>query len=61
MTKQKKKPVVAGRKNNHRFGQRLNQPKFTNKTEVAGLKEVTFDVGASSNPTKVHAEDIQDA
>ena len=54
MTEQEKRPVIAARRKNHRFGNRAGQfeQKSTYKSEVIGLEEDMVDVGASSNPTK---------
>ena len=54
MAEQEKKPAVAARKKNYRFGNRTGQSgsKSTYKSKVVGLEEDTFDVGASSNPAK---------
>ncbi len=51
---QEKKLTVASIKKNYRFGQRLNKAESTYKSNVAGLEEDTFDVGASSNPDKLN-------
>jgi hypothetical protein len=54
MAEQEKKPEVAARRKNHRFGNRAGQSgqKSTYKSKVIGLEEDTFDVGASSDPAK---------
>jgi hypothetical protein len=54
MAEKEKKPATAVRKKNYRFGNRAgqSQPKSTYKSNVIGLEEDTFDVGASSNPAK---------
>ncbi len=52
MAEQEKKPATAARKKNYRFGNRAGQsrPKSIFKSNVIGLEEDTFDVGASSDP-----------
>ena len=54
MAEQEKKLATAVRKKNYRFGNRAGQlgPKSTYKSNVIGLEEDTFDVGASSVPAK---------
>ncbi len=54
MAEQEKKPATAARKKNYQFGNRAGQsgPKSIFKSNVIGLEEDTFDVGASSNPAK---------
>jgi hypothetical protein len=54
MAEQEKKPATAVRKKNYRFGNRAGQsgPKSIFKSNVIGLEEDTFDVGASSDPAK---------
>ena len=54
MAEQEKKPATAARKKNYRFGNRAGQsrPKSIFKSNVIGLEEDTFDVGASSDPAK---------
>jgi len=51
---QEKKPEVAARRKNHRFGNRAGQSgqKSAYKSKVIGLEEDTFDVGASRDPAK---------
>jgi hypothetical protein len=54
MAEQEKKPATAARKKNYQFGNRAGQsgPKSIFKSNVIGLEEDTFDVGASSDPAK---------
>jgi hypothetical protein len=52
MREQEKKPAGAGKKKNYRFGQRSGPPKSTYKSKAAGLKDDTFNVGASSDLAK---------
>jgi hypothetical protein len=53
MTEKEKKPAGAGKKKNYRFGQRYGPPKSAYKSKVvAGIKDDTFDVRASSDPSK---------
>jgi hypothetical protein len=54
MAEQEKKPAVAARKNNYRFGNKTGQSASnpTYMSKVVGLEEDTFDVGASSYPAK---------
>jgi hypothetical protein len=54
MAEQEKKPAVAARKKNYRFGNRTGQSgsKSTYKSKVVGLEEDPFDVGASRAPAK---------
>ena len=54
MAEQEKKPTIAARRKNHRFGARAGQSgqKSTYKSKVNGLEEDTFDVGASGDPAK---------
>ena len=54
MAEQEKKTATAARKKNYRFGNRAGQsgPKSIFKSNVIGLEEDTFDVGASSDPAK---------
>ena len=54
MAEQEKKPTTAVRKKNYRFGNRTGQsgPKSIFKSNVIGLEEDSFDVGASSDPAK---------
>jgi len=54
MAEQETKPATAVRKKNYRFGNRAGQlgPKSIFKSNVIGLEEDMFDVGASSDPAK---------
>ena len=61
MAEKEKKPEVAARRKNHRFGNRAGQsgPKSLFKSNVMRLEEDTFDVGASSDPAKFSLPNIQ--
>jgi hypothetical protein len=54
MAEQEKKPATTVQKKNYRFGNRAGEsgPKSTYKSNVIGLEEDIFDVGALSDPAK---------
>jgi hypothetical protein len=53
MAEQEKKPAAARRKKHYRFGGRNPQPRFSPYTSnVAEIKDLIFDVGATSIPAK---------
>ena len=54
MAEQERKPATSVQKKNYRFGNRAGQlgPKSPYKSNVIGLEEDTFVVGASRDPAK---------
>jgi hypothetical protein len=54
MTEKEKKPAIAARKKNNRFGHRAGKPRGRSmyKSKAVRLKDDTFDVGASSDPAR---------